>query len=32
MTTKEEIMEAFDDYQSGRFGQIPANAIQSVHP
>lgn len=28
MTTKEEIMEAFDDYQSGRFGQIPANAIQ----
>ena len=28
MTTKEEIMEAFEDYQSGRFGAIPANAIQ----
>ena len=28
MSTKEEIMEAFEDYQSGRFGQIPANAIQ----
>lgn len=28
MSTKEEIMEAFEDYQSGRFGQIPADAIQ----
>lgn len=28
MSTREEIMQAFDDYQSGRFGQIPADAIQ----
>lgn len=31
MSTREEIMQAFDDYQSGRFGQIPANAIQPFH-
>lgn len=28
MSNREEIMQAFEDYQSGRFGQIPANAIQ----
>ena len=28
MSTREEIMQAFDDYQSGRFGQIPEGAIQ----
>ena len=28
MSTREEIIQAFDDYQSGAFGQIPANAIQ----
>ena len=28
MNTREEIMQAFDDYQTGCFGQIPMNAIQ----
>ncbi len=28
MSTKAEIMEAFEDYQAGRLGRIPANAIQ----
>jgi redox-sensitive bicupin YhaK (pirin superfamily) len=28
MNTRDEIMQAYDDYQTGRFGQIPANAIQ----
>jgi redox-sensitive bicupin YhaK (pirin superfamily) len=28
MSTREEIIQAFDDYQSGAFGAIPANAIQ----
>ena len=28
MSTKAEIMEAFEDYQSGRLGTVPANAIQ----
>jgi len=28
MSTREEIIQAFDDYQSGAFGQVPANAIQ----
>ena len=28
MSNREEIVQAFEDYQSGRFGQIPANAIQ----
>ncbi len=31
MSTREEIMQAFDDYQTGRFGQIPVNAIQPFH-
>ena len=28
MNTREQIVEAFEDYQSGRFGRIPPNAIQ----
>jgi len=28
MSTREEIIQAFDDYQSGHFGQIPIGAIQ----
>lgn len=28
MNTKAEIMQAFEDYQAGRLGQIPANAVQ----
>jgi hypothetical protein len=28
MSTKAEVIEAFDDFQAGRFGQIPADAIQ----
>ena len=28
MNTRDEIMQAYDDYQTGRFGQIPTNAIQ----
>ena len=28
MSTREEIIQAFDDYQSGAFGHIPVNAIQ----
>ena len=28
MSTKAEIIEAFEDYQKGRFGQIPVDAIQ----
>lgn len=28
MNTKAEIIEAFEDYQKGRFGQIPVDAIQ----
>ena len=28
MSTKAEIMEAFEDYQAGRFGHIPIDAIQ----
>jgi quercetin 2,3-dioxygenase len=28
MSNKQEIMEAFEDYQAGRFGHIPADAIQ----
>ncbi len=27
MSTKEEVIEAMDDYQKGRFGQIPVNAV-----
>ena len=28
MSTKEEIVEAFEDFQAGKLGVIPANAIQ----
>jgi hypothetical protein len=28
MNTRAEIMQAYEDYQTGRFGQIPAGAIQ----
>ena len=31
MSTREEIIQAFDDFQTGRFGQIPVNAIQPFH-
>ena len=27
MNTRQEIIEAFDDYQSGRLGQIPAEHV-----
>jgi quercetin 2,3-dioxygenase len=32
MSTKAEIMEAFEDFQAGRFGQIPIDAIQPHRP
>jgi redox-sensitive bicupin YhaK (pirin superfamily) len=32
MSTKAEVMEAFDDYQKGKFGQIPIDAIQPHRP
>lgn len=32
MSTRDEIVEAFEDYQAGRLGQIPANAIQPHRP
>ena len=28
MSTRDEVIEAFEDYQSGRFGRIPTDAIQ----
>lgn len=28
MSSREEIIQAFDDYQAGRLGQVPPNAIQ----
>ena len=28
MCTKAELVEAFEDYQAGRLGTIPSNAIQ----
>ena len=31
MSTREELMEAFEDYQAGRLGTIPADAIQPFH-
>ena len=32
MNSKHEIMEAFEDFQAGRFGNIPADAIQPHRP
>jgi redox-sensitive bicupin YhaK (pirin superfamily) len=32
MSTEAEIREAFDDYQAGRLGTVPANAIQPHRP
>lgn len=32
MNTKDEIVQAFEDFQSGRFGQIPMHAIQPHRP
>lgn len=32
MSTQAEIMEAFEDYQAGRLGSVPANAIQPHRP
>ena len=32
MSTKQEVIEAFEDYQAGRLGQVPANAIQPHRP
>ena len=32
MCSNEEIMEAVEDYQAGRFGQIPLGAIQPHRP
>ena len=32
MCTRNEVVEAFEDFQRGRFGQIPPNAIQPHRP
>jgi redox-sensitive bicupin YhaK (pirin superfamily) len=32
MSTKQEIIEAFEDYQAGRLGRVPAGAIQPHRP
>jgi len=32
MTNRSEIIEALEDFQAGRFGQIPADAIQPYRP
>ena len=32
MSTREEIMEAFADYEAGRLGRVPAGAIQPHRP
>jgi redox-sensitive bicupin YhaK (pirin superfamily) len=31
MNSKEQIIQAMEDYQYGRFGQIPDNALQPFH-
>ena len=31
MNTKQQIIEAMEDYNYGRFGQIPENALQPFH-
>lgn len=32
MSTRAEVIEAFEDFQAGRFGQIPMNALQPHRP
>lgn len=32
MNTRDEIMQAYEDFQTGRFGQIPMHAIQPHRP
>jgi len=32
MSTKEEVMQAMEDYQKGRFGQIPVDAVMPHRP
>jgi hypothetical protein len=32
MSTRDEVIEAFEDFQKGRFGQIPPHAIQPFRP
>jgi len=32
MNSKSELIEAFEDFQSGKFGQIPPNALQPHRP
>ncbi len=31
MSTRQEVIEAFEDFQAGRFGHIPPHAIQPFH-
>ena len=32
MSSREEVIEAYEDFQKGRFGHIPPNAIQPHRP
>jgi redox-sensitive bicupin YhaK (pirin superfamily) len=32
MNTREEVVQALEDYQSGRLGQVPAQAVPHRHP
>jgi redox-sensitive bicupin YhaK (pirin superfamily) len=32
MSTREEVIQAMEDYQKGRFGHIPVNAIMPHRP
>ena len=32
MNTRDEIVQAYEDFQTGRFGQIPMHAIQPHRP